>query len=235
MKRWIHGGEQISFPMIDKIDVIAIVDDARTQGLYGLPVVASIQASEDYDGYSVEELMDLDDSTLRKINTFYALDNLLTAVNDYGFDYKLTTKQQTLLSDFYKKRENSIVDLTDSQINDLLKMIKECTHVTGPHYRMSQPEKNFEEVHGIEMVKSDYLGILHSLTKNDFLRAIKSSDTKRLGILLYEFKFDRGYKLKHDDYEIKNGLEIYIKLIPHYQEQYNIALVSFHDMLDEER
>lgn len=230
MKRYIHNSKENS---IDTIDVIVFVNDARVSSLSSLPVTASSYSYEDYDSYSIEELMDLDESTLRNIDSFYALDNILTAIEEYGFDYKLTKQQKAKLSNYFKNRDLSSVELTEGQIKAVLNSIEKCTHVVGPDYRPNQPEKNFAEVHNLDMVPADYLAILKSVTADECIGAVKSVDTRRLGTLLYEFIHDpEGYKLKYSDQQIEDDVKIYIKVLPNYQNDLTIAIVSFHDPED---
>lgn len=215
------------------IDVITFVNDARIPTLNNLPVTAASSNSEDYDSYSIEELMDLDTSVLRTIDSFYALDNLLTAIQEYGFDYKLTSKQSAKLSTYLKNRELSSVQLTKDQIKAILDSIKKCNHIVGPNYRPNQPEKNFAEVHGLDMVPADYLAILKSVKPEECIGAVKSADTRRLGTLLYEFIHDpKNYKLKYSGQQITDDIKIYIKILPDYENDLTIAIISFHDPED---
>lgn len=235
MKRYIHNREEAKVDSTFKIDLVLIVDDAREQGLSGLPVVASTQGNdpEDYDQYSIEELMDLDISTLRQIDTFYALDNLMTAVRDRGFDYKFTGHQKDLLSHFYQDDNLSYVDRSSIDVVDLMKAVQECSHISGPYPRPSQPEKNFAEVHGLKMFADDYMNIIKSITPEELSNGRKSSRSQRLGIIMYEFIHTcKGYKLLYVDQYIDQDVKIYVKLIPHYANKYNIAVISFHDPLD---
>lgn len=177
--------------------------------------------------------MDLSQSELRSIDTFYALDNLMTAVREHGFDYKFTSHQKQILSEFYKDSELASVDIANIDTSELLRAIKECNHVTGPYYRDSQPEKNFAEVHNIDLAPSDYLNIIKQVTSDELKGAIKSYRPERLGIVMYEFIHDlNGYKLKYSGQELEGDIKIYIKIIPHYANKLNIAVISFHDPLD---
>ena len=213
----------------DKIDVIVVVNDARKQNLKNLPIKAATGDFEDYDSYSIEELMDLDNSILRQIDSFYALDNLRTAIEEYGLDYTLTKDQKAKLSDYYKKRDLSQVIPSDEQIQEILDHIKKCQHITGPDYRPNQPEKNFAERHGLEMTSSDYMAIIKDLKASEFISAVKSADTRRLGAVLYEFIHDpNGYILKYS----KQKIEEDIKILPDYENNLTIAIISFHDPED---
>ena len=234
MKKWIHGKEQIDLLVIDKITLIVVVDDARTQEVKELPIVASTEDDPfDYDQYSVEEIMDLPAFELRKFDTFYALDNLMTAVRDRGLKYKFTQRQQRLLSQFYKDPELASVDIRDIDADSLVKAIRECNTIMGPYKRDSEPEKNFAEVHNLELAPSDYLNIVHQITADELRGAVKSHRLERLGIVLYEFIHDpKGYKLKYSGQVIEDNIKIYIKLIPHYANTCNVLVVSFHDPLD---
>lgn len=231
MKRLIRSKNAISIlDGINEVDVIVIVNDARSQTLISLPVRASSDYDEDYDQFTVEELMELDDSVLRNIDSFYALDNLNTAISEYGFDYKLTNKQKTALSNYYEKRELSRIDVMPGEIEKLLNLIKDCNHITGPDYRRGQPENNFADIYGLDMTPSDYMAIIKSITPDEFHSAIKSVDTKRLGSILYEFIHDpKGYVLKYSGQQIDTNIKIYIKLLPDYERDCSITIVSFHD------
>ena len=235
MKRCIHAKQNAQNDIDFKIDLILIVDNAEAQNIKGLPVVASTQGNDpmDYDQYSIEELMDLSQNELRSIDTFYALDNLMTAVREYGFNYKFTTHQKQLLSEFYKDPELSSVDTNNIDVVELIRAIRKCNDISGPYYRNSEPEKNFAKVHGLKMVSDDYLNIIKQITPNELYGAVKSFRPERLGIIMYEFIHDpKGYKLEYSGQQIDDDIKIYIKLIPHYANKYNIAVISFHDPLD---
>ena len=245
MKRYIHSAE--GYVNDDKIDFIVIVDDARTFQLDQMPIVAGRVPFEDYDDYSAEELLGLDFTELRKIRTPYALDTLQTAINEIkqGYIdnqipkdkqdnlYKLTDVQRMILHNFYKSRENSDVPDYEVDIPKLLDTIKACNVVYGPDIRPNQPEKNFAEVHNLPMQRVDYLNIVHDLKQEEFRCALKSANEKRLGVILYEFIHTvNSYKLQNFDFTIDGPIDIYIKLIPNYNEKYNVAIISFHDPLD---
>lgn len=237
MKKWVHAKEdavkrdRISIlEGIDHVDLIVVTNDARTQRLTDLPVKASTEYEEDYDQFTVEELMDLDDSILRKIESFYALDNINTAIRSHELDYKLTKRQIKLLSDYYRKRELAEVCPTDEELAHMLHMIAECTHIVGPQYRPRQPEKNFAEMHGLKMVDDDYFNIIKSILPSEFYGAVKSYETERLGAVLYEFVHDpKGYKLEYSGQSLTEDLKIYIKLLSEYEKDLTLAIVSFHD------
>ncbi len=235
MKRYVHSSDvsNIIADLVGHIDLVIIANDARTLSLGNLPIVAAASTSKYskyYDDFSKEELIDLDVSELRQIASPYALDLINDAVNDKELDYKLTNKQQNILSDFYSKRNNALINLSDSEIAELVNLISHCKSVTGPGYRPKQPEKNFAQLHGLKLVDDDYLAIVKSLKPSEFYGAVKSKNRDRLGIPLYEFKHDpQGYKLKYSGQTIPTDIIIYIKLIIDYDSDYNIAIVSFHD------
>lgn len=234
MKRYIYTKEEpLIQPFIDRIDLVVITNDACTQGLKYLPVVASDNEFEDYDQYTVEEIMELLPSELRSITSPYALDKVAEAINDFNFSYKMTTRQKEILHRYYMDRANSEVELEEQDVSDVLDKIAKCKHVVGPQYRPDQPEKNFAEVHGLEMVPDDYIAILKNIKASECISAVKSAMTDKLGVILYEFVHDpHNYKLKYSDQVISEKLKIYIKIIPEYEKDYTIAIVSFHDALD---
>lgn len=235
MKKWIHSRTQTDKLIIEKIAAIIVVGDAREQEIKGLPIVAVTGSDPfDYDQYSIEELMnELTTKELRKIDTFYALDNLMTAVRDYGFDYTFTQRQKDLLSEFYSDPELASVSIKDVDVDSLITAIRECNTITGPYIRESQPEKNFAQVHNLDLTPSDYLNIIHQVTKDELKGAMKSHRLERLGIVMYEFIHDpKGYRLKYSRQIIEGNIKIYIKLIPHYANTCNVLVVSFHDPLD---
>lgn len=236
MKRYIHAATEVSIlDLIDKIDVVAIVGDARTRSFNQVPIAAS-KRNDDlarFEMYLPEEFMDEDISTLRRIESPYALANLLIATKDYGFDYKFTGKQKDILSKYLDKRENSIVRVSDEDVNRVLNLIKRCDTVTGPDFRYNEKEKNFAKVHGLRMVEDDYLNIIKMLTAKNFMSAIMSSDVTRLGTILFEFTCKPKYKLKYSDQVINGDIDIYIKILPDYH-GITVTLISFHDKLDDE-
>lgn len=232
MKKWIHATtESNPLSAIDHIDLVLIATDARIMHIADLPVVASSNNySKDFDRFTEEELLELNNSELRQLDSPYALDTLVQAINEGLIEYNLTKKQKDLLSHFYRDRNVSAVDLSSEDVKKLITMISECKSVTGPEIRFNQVEKNFAQVHGIEISQADYLAIVKRLTYSDFKRAIKSADLDRLGILLHEFICTvKGYKLKFSEGYFPENVKIYIKIIPHYASQYNIAIISFHD------
>lgn len=231
MKRWIHSSTTIR-NLIEKIDLVVITSDARTLTLSSLPVVAASSAgySKDYDQFTPQEIMELDDSELRKLSSPYALDALMEAINSEGFQYTLTKKQKDILHDFYRNNNNAFIQLDPSEINELTQMIANCKHVTRPGFRKGQPEKNFAEAHGLKMVDDDYLNIIHDIKPNEFKRALKSYEKDRLGVPLYEFIHDpNGYELKYSKQKIEAKIIIYIKLLVNYDGDFNVAIISFHD------
>ena len=233
MKRYIRSSDvsNVITDLVGHIDLVIIANDARTLSLGNLPIVASTgKYSKYYDDFSKEELVDLDVSELRQIASPYALDLINDAVNDQELDYKLTNKQKNILSDFYSKRSNALIDLNDSEIIELVNLISQCKSVIGPGYHPKQPEKNFAQLHGLKLVDDDYLAIVKSIKPNEFYEAVKSKNQDRLGIPLHEFKHDpQGYKLKYSGQSIPTDIIIYIKLIIDYDSDYNIAIISFHD------
>lgn len=234
MKRYIHATTESGWlSNIDKIDIVCIVDDAREQGLNRLPIKASSDYEEDYDQFTIEELLELDDSVLRKIDSYYALDKLNDAWRAGGSSYKLSGKQKEKLSEYYKKRELSNVEPTDEEIQHMLNLIAECKHVAGPYERPGQPEKNFAKMHDLKMVQDDYMAIIKDIDLSEYIGALKSSETRRLGAVMYEFIHDpHGYELMYSGQVIDEDIEIYIKVLPDYENDYTVAIVSFHDPLD---
>ena len=231
MKKWIHGSDQKN--LSSSIDFIIIVNDARCQSASNLPIMASSNDSEDYDHYSLEELQQLDDTELRDIETFYALDLMQTAINEGLLNYKLTKKQRDRLSNYYKSRELAEVQLNEEDVSFILNEVKRCNTIIGPQYRPGQPEKNFAKVHKFQMTDEDYEAIIKDIKLNEYIGTVKSASKERLGKLLYEFIHDpNGYELKYSHQVIKDDIKIYIKLFLDYKNEYNIAIVSFHDPLD---
>lgn len=232
MKRWIHASISCDIKdLVNKIDLVIIANDAATLTLGNLPVVASSNDYlKDFDQFNVDEIMELSDRELRNLSSPYALDTLQEAINERGFEYNLTAKQKDILSKFYSNNVNALIHLDAGQIDQLIQMIANCKHVTGPDYRPGQPEKNFEEVHGLNMRRDDYLAIVKSLKADELVRVLKSKDKTRLGTPLYEFIHDPNeYQLKHDNKVLDSKIKIYIKLIINYENSYNIAIISFHD------
>lgn len=233
MKRYIRNAavSNVITELVGHIDLVIIANDARTMNLGNLPIVASTgKYSKYYDDFSKEELLDLDISELRQVMSPYALDLMNDAVNSKELDYKLTAQQKNILSDFYSKRSNALIELDGPEIAELVKLISQCKSVTGPGYRPGQPEKNFAQLHGLKLVDDDYLAIVKSIKPNEFYGAVKSKNIDRLGVPLYEFKHNtQGYKLKYSGQSISADIIIYIKLIVNYDSDYNIAIVSFHD------
>lgn len=233
MKRYIHAANQHTslLSRIDKLDLIVIANDARNLTIHNLPIAASSSDyAKDFDQFTPEEFFDVDTKDLRNIDSPIALESLCEAINDLGLDYRMTAKQNQILQEFFKDESNSSVYLSKSDFDKLLKMISECKSVTGPDYRPGQPEKNFAELHNLEMVSADYLATIKQLTYSDFRKAIKSATIGRLGVLLYEFETtSKGYVLKYSKQRIPDDIKIYIKIIPHYAVKYNIAIISFHD------
>lgn len=229
MKRYIRTEEIVNQDSLH-IDYIVVVPDVRTMRLSQMPIVAGSNLFEDYDRYTIEELMDLDISEIRGIKSPYALDLIREAVNNGEFNYKLTRKQKEILHNFYTKRKNSDVPLYMVDVDELINAIRECNVLILPQYRTDQPEKNFAVSHNLPMQPDDYLAIIHEVSSNEIRGALKSSEEDRLGIVMYEFIHNvGGYHLKHSNEVITGNLDVYIKLIPNYNSKYTITVVSFHD------
>ena len=85
------------------------------------------------------------------------------------------------------------------------------------------------------MTRGDYMNILRSITADECIGAVKSANISRLGDLLYEFNHNlNGYVLKTTDGKdfTQPYIHIYIKLLLGFDTNYDIAIISFHDPLD---
>lgn len=217
--------------LIDRVDVVVIVPDARNFEYSKLPIVAASNSWDNYNSYSKEELLNLDDSELREIQDFHALDILQQALIDGESTYRLTKNQRKILEDNCSNYE--VTDVTREDVADVLQKIKNCKHVLGPAYRYQDPTKNFAELHGYDMVESDYRNIIKQLEISDFIRELKACSKDYFGNRLFEFVFpSQGYQLKSGQI-IDEDLIIYVKIVGDYIDDCTLAIISFHDSDDE--
>lgn len=179
----------------------------------------------------------LEEQPIGKIRSIVIVDD----VRKFPSKEMLIVSEPGVFDDYDSYFEDDSADLDfdygfsrhEVDVDKLLKVIKSCNTIIGPTIRSDYSENNYAAIRGLPMQPNDYLAILQDLRPEDFKGAFKSANKKRPGDVLYEFIHNpNGYKLRIRDIPINDDIDIHIALIPNDYGRYDVAVVSFHDVLD---
>ncbi len=214
--------------MVDRFDYVIITDDARTLPFGEIPIIFSGEGDEDYDKFSINQLMEyLTLENLRNICTFYALNNLEEAVNSYGFKYSITKKQKKLLREYHNKRSSYSLELDNDGVCKLIQLICDSTFLVRVY---GHDNDNLHQLQQ-EMFQKDYLEIIKSIPCDEYKGLVTDDDTDRFGAPLYKFVHDpHGYKLKYSGQTLSNDIQIYVKILLEFENECNLCVLSFNSM-----
>ena len=113
-------------------------------------------------------------------------------------------------------------------------MLKKHSRVQGPYYRVNEPEKNFAELHDLDLGPKDYAYILHNLTVEECTEITPyktfSYSDKEPGNELIVFNVDKEFILRYG--QTIGNFKVYIKIDLSKtvgSDNNPIALVSFHE------
>jgi len=219
MKIYVQGNSDISIHIRDivrTIDFIAIVDDIesyRIDHIFGVDEI-------DYSKYSDDELLDLSSEELSGILDLGVLLRLVRLAPKRLTDY------QCKIIDISDYR----LDIDDADIEYIMNLMKSCDTVKVEDrgkYRAFKAIHNFTD--------ADVLNVIHSLTKNDFVKAVYGLYGGHRGNTLLIFQPKISMTDKHN--VLVPDFEVYIKI----DESQSLAdgtaiiVISFHTSRKEEK
>lgn len=166
MKKWIHSKEsilaEIHFTdLFDSIAAVYYVDDIDTKDdIFGASYTTSY-----YQDCTDEDLLELSKDKIAEIEDLYTI----YRINQLNPEL-LTRKQKKDLAQMYRLNPEALMSggikvfLDETDVAKILEMLKQHKRVQGPFYRYDEPEKNFAELHDLNLGPKDYAYILHQLT-----------------------------------------------------------------------
>lgn len=238
MKRYIHSKEEIEYievhfsDLFDSIAAIYYVDDLDTkEDIVG----SSYYGDSYYRNCTDADLLSLSKAELNSIDDL----EILYRLNQIDPNL-LTLKQKRLLGNMYHLNLNNLssggirILMDDTDVSNILQMLRQHQFVQGPYYRPQEPNKNFAIKHNLNIGPQDYAYIIHNLTVSEATvitpyKTFSYSD-KNPGNELIVFDVDKMFTLANG--QKLGNFKVYIKidLTKTFEHKTDpIALISFHE------